>query len=216
MTPVLFRCLTVAFLFFFLSSAHARSPLEDFRRFDQDPSLRSQLEVIVHAAVRKAFGEKASLPEGLSPSFRTSLYPIFVTAKKGEEVRGCMGSLHPRQASLSEEIVYNLRLAFTRDLRHRPILPDEVDGMEIFLTAVGDPIPVKGWEEIVPVRDGVLFRSGEKEAVVLPGEAKTLRYLKAFARAKAGAKKEEAYQLFKLPTATVSVKLRPDVFSKER
>lgn len=195
-------------------TAPAGLSLQDFSLIRSDPALRAQLQEVIGSAVRKAFGEKGSPPKNLSPLFLKASTPVFITAKKGEEVRGCMGSLNPKKGSLAEEIEHNLRLAFLKDPRHRPILREEVGGLEIFVTAVGEPSEVSRWDSLVPARDAILLKSGEKASVVLPGEAKTLRYLKAFARAKAGIRKGEAYQIFKLKTESVSVKLSADIFSK--
>jgi len=191
----------------------ARSSSQDvtlvrFEKIRSDPQLKSQLEGMVRRAVQSAFGDRAGLKpaptEGIDPLLRDP-FPAFITAKKGEKVRGCMGSLETRTSSLETEIQKNLKLAFTQDPRHPPIQKDELVGMEIFITAVGTPKAVQRLSQISPARDGLLIRSGNREAVVLPGEAKTTRYLLAFARAKAGIKRGVSYQVFQLPTATMSM-----------
>jgi len=189
-----------------ISSPARAQALQRFQTIRSDPRLQAQLAQIVDTAVRRALGKEAALPEGLDPVFQRPM-GVFVTAKRGDEVRGCMGSLQPKQGSLAEEIVKNLDLAFTRDPRHRPIRQEELPGMEIYLSAVGDPQPVFRWDALSPARDGILLKSGSKEAVVLPGEAKTLRYLLAFAKAKAGIRRGEAYQLYRLPAEVLSVAL---------
>ncbi len=171
-----------------------------------DPGLKKQIEEIVGVATEKAFGKAVSPPSNLDPIFKKPL-PIFVTAKKSGEVRGCMGSLRAQQGSLVEEITVNLVRAFFQDPRHRPIREEELPGMEFYLTTVGTPEAVDQVSALNPARDAVMIRNGRKEAVVLPGEAKTLRYLLAFAKAKAGIKKGEPYQLFRIPTATIGIVL---------
>src|SRR5262245_56803433 len=208
------RRLLIFFFIFFLSlPLHALDlRLEAFQRLRSDPLLNSQLVEIVRRAVRNAFGEKSPTPQDLNRFFQDPA-PVFVTVKRGEEVRGCVGNLAPRKSSLAEEIDSNLKLAFFKDPRHRPVLREEVgSGMEIFITTAGQPVPVDRFEEISPIRDGILVRQGQKEAVVLPGEAKTLRYLRAFALAKAGIKRGEPFQIFRLKTATVSVAIRDGIF----
>jgi AMMECR1 domain-containing protein len=202
------------FIFFFSVSLYARDVnLDGFRRLRSDPVLKPKLEEIVRTAVRNAFGEETTPFRDLDPFFQDP-FPVFVTVKRGEEVRGCMGSLVPRKSSLAEEIVSNLKLAFSKDPRHRPVLREEVGpGMEIFITTAGHPVPVDRFEEISPARDGVLVRQGGKEAVVLPGEAKTRRYLKAFALTKAGIKRGEPFQVFRLETATASVGIDGNILS---
>ena len=183
--------------------------LAAFREIRSDPVLRNQLSEIVSVAIRRAFGETAAMPDKMDPVFLAPM-GVFVTAKRGEEVRGCMGNLHPKRSSLAEEIAANLALAFFHDPRHRPIRGEELKGMEIFLSTAGAPVEVERWTAISPSRDAILLKAGGKEAVVLPGEAKTQRYLLAFAKAKAGVKKGEAFRLYRLPVEVLEVEgLRP-------
>ena len=182
--------------------------LAAFRKIRSNPELRSQLSEIVSVAIRRTFGETVTMPSDLAPVFQAPM-PVFVTAKRGEEVRGCMGSLYPKRSSLAEEIAANLTLAFFQDPRHRPIRREELAGMEIFLSTAGAPVEVERWGAISPARDAILLKSGAKEAVVLPGEAKTQRYLLAFAKAKAGVKKGEAFRLYRLPVEVLAVAPRP-------
>jgi len=178
--------------------------LQTLEQIRSDPKLRFQLQELVKVAITQAFGESAKLPKDLDPIFQKPL-PLFVTAKKSGEVRGCMGNLKPKRGSLAQEILTNLRLAFFQDPRHRSIREDEISGMEIYLTAVGDPVLIRDFSAINPARDAVLVRHGNKEGVVLPGEAKTLSYLLAFAKAKAGIKKGEPFQVYRIPTQTMKV-----------
>lgn len=178
--------------------------LDRLRQIRHSPDLQIQLSAIVDTAIRRAFGEDPPLPSNLSPIFQSPM-GVFVTAKRGDEVRGCMGSLFPKKGSLTEEIVANLQLAFLRDPRHRPIRREELEGMEIYLSTAGSPVAIERWGSVSPARDAIMLKSGSKEAVVLPGEARTLRYLLAFARAKAGIKKGEAYRIYRLPSETLWV-----------
>ncbi|KAB2839101.1 AMMECR1 domain-containing protein [bacterium] len=177
-------------------------PLARFREIRASPQLRAQLSSIVSVAVRRAFGEEAAMPPDLDAIFLKPM-GVFVTAKRGDEVRGCMGSLLPKRGSLAEEISANLQLAFLRDPRHRPIRREELTGMNIYLSAAGSPLLIERWNSVSPARDAILLKSGAKEAVVLPGEARTQRYLLAFAKAKAGVKKGEAFRLYRLPVEVI-------------
>ncbi|MFO1463326.1 MAG: AMMECR1 domain-containing protein [bacterium] len=182
--------------------------LARFREIRSNPKLQAQLASLVDISIRRAFGEEVPLPADLDEVFQEPL-GVFVTAKRGEEVRGCMGSLQPRQASLAEEIAVNLKLAFFRDPRHRPVLREELSGMQIYLTTAGTPSPVTKLGSLSPARDAILLKAGGKEAVVLPGEARTLRYLLAFAKAKAGVKKKESFTVYRFPVEILNVTLKP-------
>ncbi|HEX5033208.1 MAG TPA: AMMECR1 domain-containing protein [bacterium] len=161
------------------------------------------MAAILAVAMRRAWGESAAWPVNADPLFEEPL-SVFVTLKKNEEIRGCMGSLKPRKSSLREEIAANLKAAMTQDPRHRRVEKSELPGMEIYLTTTGRPQPVPRVDALSPVHDAILLKSGAREAVVLPGEARTLRYLLAFAKAKAGVGKGETYQIYRLPVVVLS------------
>ncbi len=202
--------MTLIFLIFFFSlGAYAQAPdpvLNKFIRLRTDPGLQRELQGIVEWAAQSAFGAKPAEPVPVSDFFEEAL-PIFVTLEKKGEVRGCMGTLAPRRQNMAQEIGENLRRALFQDPWHREVGIVELPGMTVYLTAVGRPQAVKGIGEISPGRDGAYLRSGSREAVALPGEAKTQRYLLSFLKAKAGIKKDAPFQIFRLPTATVAVTL---------
>ncbi|MGH7829555.1 MAG: AMMECR1 domain-containing protein [Candidatus Binatia bacterium] len=197
--------LVTAILTAWISSPHAGDKtLESFRRLRSDPRAKTQLAAIAEAALRLAQGEAASLPSDLLPVFEKPL-PIFITVETGGRVRGCMGSIKPMTNSLAEEIIATMRRALYQDPRHRPVTDGEIPQLKVYVTAVGRPQAVRRLNQLSPSRDGALLRSGDKEAIALPGEAKTLRYLLAFLKAKAGVKQGDPYQLYRLPSVTIPV-----------
>lgn len=198
----------VSALLFLLSCsvAQAQENKHPFTEIQRNPNYIRQLQKIVAAAVALNFGEHQPLPENLGKPFTKPL-ALFVTARKAGKVLGCMGTLRPKEGNLAQEIATNLEKAFSMDPRHHPIQRSDTPGMEIYITAVSSPRQVTRWDTLNPARDSIWVRHGNKEAVVLAGEAKTLRYLLAFAKAKAGIKKNEAFQVYRLQTKTLMVKL---------
>jgi AMMECR1 domain-containing protein len=198
--------LLITFCLILLPSFACAQDLSILQKIRTSPELKQQLQDWVQAVVKEweTGSEIKALPS--PPLFRQSL-AIFVTAKKEGKVRGCMGTLSPRQKNMAEEIRANLKLAFTQDPWHRPIQKDEIQGMEIYISALGTPRLLSAPYQINPARDAILIRSGSKEAVALPGEAKTLRYLVAFLRSKAGIRKTESYQLYRMDSETVDLRL---------
>jgi len=198
------------FIMFFINGAlstgwtQTDTSLRSFENIRHQPRLMAQLEQIIQLGIQKAFGKSIALPNDLQPIFKKSL-AVFVTVKKNGEVRACMGSLRPQQENLAKEIVANLKLAFFEDPRHRPVQEQEIDDLEFYITAVGRPVLIKRVDRLNPARDAVLLRYGKKEGVVLPGEAKTMSYLIKFARAKAGIKKGEPFQVYRIPAVTQKV-----------
>lgn len=184
------------------------TPPHPFTQIERDPQLFSQLEQLVYATIKRNFGKPAEFPQ-LKETLWNQNVPIFVTAKKSGRILGCMGSLQAQQSNLVEEIKVNLQKAFNQDPRHPPIAWEEIPGMEIYLTSVGKPEAVPNLAFIHPTREGVLIKKGRREAVILAGETKTQAYLEKFARAKAGLKPGESFQVFRLPSRTLRITLSP-------
>jgi len=190
--------------------AWTASPLSrDWDELRSNSVLQAELRGWVNYGLAKAFGitpSSLSAPK-VSDFFRQS-FPIFVTLQKNGEVRGCMGSLVPQRSNLAEEIPQKIELALFQDPRHRPVTKNELVGMVVFISTVITKAPVRSVQEISPAYDGVWLSAGSKGAVLMPGEAKTQRYLLALLKAKAGLKKGEAFHLYRLKTQ--SVKVIPD------
>ena len=197
--------LIVILLFIFPQNIYSQN-ISVIQKIRTIPRLQNQLEFLVGMIVKEWKGDHTSIEFSPDPIFRKPL-GVFITAKKGDEVRGCVGSLLPHEKDLEQEIRRNLKLAFTQDPRHRPVQKEETSGMEIFVSALGSPKLLSKPYQINPAREAILIRSGSKEALALPGEAKTLRYLLAFLKAKAGIQKSENFQLYRLESESVEVKL---------
>ncbi len=181
------------------------------QKIRQSPELQKQLQVWLMQTIQIWQGENIKLHYPADSLFQKPL-AVFVTAKKNGEVRGCVGTLLPREKSLADEILKNLKMAFSQDPRHRPIQKDEVPGMEIYISALSSPKLLSKPYQINPARDAILMRSGSKEALALPGEAKTLRYLIAFLKAKAGLRNPDPYLLYRLQSESVGVIMPPVSF----
>ena len=93
----------------------------------------------------------------------------FVSLKKHGQLRGCIGTLAPTQACLSDEIVANAKSASTRDPRFRPVQPDELDDLVLDVDVLGDPEPVASLDELDPRVYGVIVSTEDgRRGVLLP------------------------------------------------
>ncbi len=94
---------------------------------------------------------------------------VFVTLKKGGELRGCMGALEPRSRDLVRETMDRAVTAAFEDPRFPPLAPDELKRCSIEVTVLGQPEPA-GLEDLDPARFGVEVSDAEgRRAVLLPG-----------------------------------------------
>ena len=97
----------------------------------------------------------------------------FVTLTKNGKLRGCIGSLLPRQA-IADDVAKNARKAATEDQRFKPVLPDELADLTVSISFLTDyePIDFENEEDllrqIVQGTDGVVLRDGNRQGLLLP------------------------------------------------
>jgi AmmeMemoRadiSam system protein A len=93
----------------------------------------------------------------------------FVTIKSGEQLRGCLGSLHCRNG-LADEIVRCAADAATEDPRFPPVAPHELPALSVEVSVLdpleqidpGDP------DAIVPGRHGLVVEQNRRRGLLLP------------------------------------------------
>ena len=91
----------------------------------------------------------------------------FVTLHIGGRLRGCIGSLEPREP-LYQNVIRNARSAAFRDPRFRPLTPEEFVGIDIEISVLTPARPIADPEEFIPGRHGVILKKGRARSVFLP------------------------------------------------
>ena len=92
---------------------------------------------------------------------------VFVTLKKRENLRGCIGHMIPDRPLAEQVGAMALQSAF-EDPRFSPVTAKELPDLEVEISVLTPMKPVSGPNEIVVGRDGVLLRKGGRSAVFLP------------------------------------------------
>ncbi|MFB3784776.1 MAG: AMMECR1 domain-containing protein [bacterium] len=129
---------------------------------------------------------------------------VFVTAMKGRQVRACVGTFAPTGPTLGDEIAQQCRRLVSEDPRHPPLDPYELDALRFVVTFTGaarhldDPEAADIW------REGLIARWNGREAVLLPGEAKTLSWGLSFLHRQMKKPKEEPAVYAAFPVVVVS------------
>ena len=90
----------------------------------------------------------------------------FVSLYRGGELRGCIGHLDADQP-LGDTILEMAVAAARDDPRFPPLTRDELDGLDVELSVLS-PCRSARAADVVPGRDGVLVRRGERHGVFLP------------------------------------------------
>lgn len=97
----------------------------------------------------------------------------FVTLTKNGALRGCIGSLLPRQA-IADDVAKNARKAATEDPRFKPVKPGELADLTVSISFLTDYEPINFKDEkdllrqIVQGTDGVVLRDGNRQGLFLP------------------------------------------------
>ncbi|MGM0451619.1 MAG: AmmeMemoRadiSam system protein B [Thermodesulfobacteriota bacterium] len=97
----------------------------------------------------------------------------FVTLKKADELRGCIGNLNPDKP-LAEGVKDNALNAAFHDPRFPPLSKEELEKVRIEVSLLTEPAPLdyKGGEDLLakltPNVDGVIIRKGSHSATFLP------------------------------------------------
>lgn len=129
------------------------------------------LTEVAYQSVRKAVtGAKDVVEPEMSESVRRELQRpggAFVTLNERGLLRGCIGMILSDDPVI--ETVREMAVsAALRDPRFSPVRPDELSAIELEVSVLTEPTPVKGPEAIVAGRDGVILRKRGRSAVFLP------------------------------------------------
>ena len=92
---------------------------------------------------------------------------LFVTLRKGEDLRGCIGTLAP-EGDLSRTVPkFAMRAAFN-DPRFPPLDEDELPRCRIEISVLTPPAEVENPEDVVVGRDGLIIEARGRSGLLLP------------------------------------------------
>lgn len=92
----------------------------------------------------------------------------FVCLKARGQLRGCIGTTEPTQATLAVEVIENAVAAATRDPRFDPVDAVELAELVITVDVLSNPEPVADEMQLDHRRYGVIVRAGVRHGVLLP------------------------------------------------
>lgn len=92
----------------------------------------------------------------------------FVSIKKHEELRGCIGTIEPAQENLLQEIIHNAVSAAIHDPRFDPVDIDELYDITISVDVLAQPEPIKNLRQLDPEKYGVIVKKGNRKGLLLP------------------------------------------------
>ncbi len=130
----------------------------------------------------------------------------FVTLETDGKLRGCIGSIIAYR-SLIEDLLTNAQKAAFADPRFKPVTNEEFENLEIAVSILSNPKPLKFEDEsdllnqIEPNKDGIIIKEGKQQAVFLPSVWEQLPDKKEFLNAlklKAGLRPEHFSKTFEV------------------
>ncbi|SFL90561.1 AmmeMemoRadiSam system protein A [Halanaerobium salsuginis] len=136
----------------------------------------------------------AELPEILHKSAG-----VFVTIKKANKLRGCMGTFKPVQENAAEEIVSNAITAAENDPRFPALEKEELSEITVSVDLLSAAELVTEQAELDPGKYGVLVKGGHQSGLLLPdlsGINSVEEQLKV-AKRKAGLTEEAVVEIYR-------------------
>ncbi len=130
---------------------------------------------------------------------------VFVTLGKRGELRGCVGSLYPTEASAAHEFIRYVVASAVRDPRFEPVRLEEVAELSVKLQLLDPPEPVSELTDLDPAHYGLIVRSGDRQGLLLPGieQIETAEEQLTAACAKAGISPFTPVEMLRFRTRTV-------------
>ncbi len=110
---------------------------------------------------------KLPCPDPLSRDLQTRS-GVFVSIKKGRQLRGCVGTLEPSEANLAVEIIENALKAALHDPRFSPVSVEELEDLSYSVDVVRPLEKISSTSELDPEVYGLVVRSNGKQGVLLP------------------------------------------------
>ena len=121
---------------------------------------------IARSVIEKKLGKAdAEIPQGTSSFLNKS--GVFVTLKKNNQLRGCIGST-VGALPLVYSVIDNTRNSATRDPRFPPVKADETGELSIEISVLTPLEPLTDYQNIRLGVDGVMLSKGTYSGLFLP------------------------------------------------
>jgi uncharacterized protein len=136
---------------------------------------QDELLKLAAASIRYGLSHRQPLPLELS-HYGSDLIAngaCFVTLERQERLRGCIGSLEPRQPLVRDVVEHAYNAAF-RDPRFPPLQERELNGLAIHLSILSASVAMQFRDEsdllaqLRPGIDGLILHEGDRRGTFLP------------------------------------------------
>lgn len=142
----------------------------------KDNKLIKQMKWLVkETIVQTENGKNMSAPNKLIKFLKNKRAGVFVTFKdvNGRE-RACWGTIEPQEKNLAWEIISNTKSAIKSNYRYLSM--EELQSLKCYVSVVKEVEMINNKDCVRPAVHGLRVSAGGKAGVLLPGEAKTVRW----------------------------------------
>jgi AmmeMemoRadiSam system protein A len=150
----------------------------------------------VEAYVKEA--KIIELPDNLTPEMSEKA-GVFVCIKKGEQLRGCIGTFIPAKECVASEIITNAISAATKDPRFESVRENELADLYYTVDVLSYPEKVNSISDLDPKKYGVIVVSGIRKGLLLPDleGVNTVEEQLRIAKMKAGILPDEDVEIYR-------------------
>jgi AmmeMemoRadiSam system protein A len=132
------------------------------------------LSLARHSITRRIRNDEPELNFEITPPMQ-DIMGAFVTLHKHGQLRGCIGEIFPRR-ELYEAVAEQAVNAAFHDPRFPRLSEDELDEIDIEISALTTPHRINSYEDIEIGRHGIVLYKGSRSAVFLPQVAPEQRW----------------------------------------
>jgi AmmeMemoRadiSam system protein A len=104
-------------------------------------------------------GKSIEPPSDLPKEFYEKRAGTFVTIKKGNDLRGCIGTYLPTRPTIVEEIIRNAIAAATEDCRFGSVKKEELSSLSYEVYILSEPEPVEDIKTLDPKKFGIIVKT---------------------------------------------------------
>ena len=116
-------------------------------------------------------GKVMSPPETLTPEMEERAGTFVSLHDPYGQLRGCIGTFMPTRHNVALEVIHNAISAATRDPRFPPLVPAELEGLDVKVDVLSEPEAISGPQELDPQRYGVIVQAAggwHRRGLLLP------------------------------------------------
>ena len=137
---------------------------------EEDPYIGVARSAIRHYLATGEVADPPSMPGDPPPSgVFVSLHEPAAPGQVEGPLRGCIGTIRPREPSVRREIARSAVAAAVSDPRFPPLQPGEVEGLDVTVYLLDAAEPIDSADQLDPARYGVIVEGpGGRSGLLLP------------------------------------------------